>query len=40
MNLKELQKLAVTMDTGQAKHPRAKVYASTMRMVLLIVLEK
>ena len=41
MNLKEQQPSAVTMDTGQAKHPPAKVNVSSrLQMALLIVLEK
>ena len=40
MNLEEKQPSAVTMEAGQAKHPRAKVCTSRMQMVLLIVLEQ
>ena len=36
MNWKEKQPLAVTMETGQAKHPYAKVNASRMQMAPLI----
>ena len=32
MNWKEKQPLAVTMETGQAKHPYAKVNVSRMQM--------
>ena len=40
MNLKEMQPLAVTTETGQVKHPSAKVCTSRVQMVLLIVLEQ
>ena len=40
MNLKEMQPLAVTMETGRVKHPSAKVCTSRMQMVVLIVLEQ
>ena len=38
MNLKAMQPLPVTMDTGQIYHPSAKVCTSRMRLVVLIVL--
>ena len=40
MNLKEMQPLAVTTETGQVKHPSAKVCTSRMQMVVLVVLEQ
>ena len=40
MYLKEMQPLAVTMVTGQVKHPSAKVCTSTKQMVVLVVLEQ
>lgn len=40
MNLKEMQPLAVTMESGQVKHPTAKVCTSRMQIVLLVVLEQ
>ena len=36
MNWKEKQPLPVAMETGQAKHPYAKVNASRMQMAPLI----
>ena len=40
MYLKEMQPLAVTMVTGQVKHPSAEVCTSTKQMVVLVVLEQ
>ena len=40
MNLKEMQPLAATTETGQVKHPSAKVCTSRVQMVLFIVLEQ
>ena len=40
MNLKEMQPLAVTMDTGQVIHPSARVCSSRMQLVVLIVSEQ
>ena len=40
MNLEEMQPLAVTTETGQVKHPSAKVCTSRMQMVVLVVLEQ
>ena len=40
MNLKEMQPLAVITETGQVKHPSAKVCTSRIKMVVHMMLEQ